>query len=241
LAPIKSRYRLSRLDLVVRSRSGTEETIYFVAAASPAKTGNDLRVKASDEDGLQELKLTRPRWIKTTEKDVRIDIMKRHLTTPRAARSAPTNIFKADGTFRVGGTWARRHVLSSYDMKAHYEFALCLPNNTTVTAGRALTARGFPPASQDKGAIKPAAQALLTKFHNDAENIWVGDTRENSRLQENVDAAPSMYDASGQIIVERVSQHIQIMANRYAIPGVAMNVSNKYNVPVTVTYNVIDS
>lgn len=239
LGPIKSRYRLSKLELVVGSQSGDEETIYFVAAASKDAKGKDKKVKKGGKDGLIELSLTRPIWTKTEEYDARIAIMKRHQAMPKSSRKAATNIFYADGTFKVGATWARRHVLSSYDMKDHYERALILPAKTTKTAGTALKGRGFVPATKDKSAIKPAAQALLTKFHNDAENIWVGETRQNSVLQENVDPDPSMYDSEGDVIARRVSTHIRTMANRYAIPGsVALSVSNKYNVPIKTTYRV---
>ncbi|SHM16390.1 DUF4157 domain-containing protein [Rhodanobacter sp. OK091] len=239
LGAIKSRYRLSKLELVIGSEAGDEETIYFVAAASPDTKGNDKKVKKPDKDGLTELSLTRPTWTKNEEYDARIAIMKRHQAMPKESRKAATNIFNTDGTFKVGATWARRHVLSSYDMKDHYERALILPAKTTKTAGTALGGRGFAPATKDKSAIKPAAQALLTAFHNDAQNIWVGETRQNSVLQENVDPDPSMYDAEGDVITRRVSTHIQAMANRYAIPGsVALSVSNKYDVPVKTTYRV---
>jgi hypothetical protein len=243
LAPIKSRYRLSALNLMVDSKTQGSETIHFTAAASPETTGQTLTVTPADDEALDSLSLTRPSWIKTQDRDVRVEIMKRHLATPASTgtvKSAPTNIFNPDGTFNVGATWARRHVLSSYDMRAHYEQALIKPHKTVKTAGEALAGRGNAPASKDKAAIQPAAQALLTRFHNEAENIWVGDTRENSRLQENIDAAPAMYETTGQLRVTSLEAHIQNMANNYGIPGpVPLTVSNRENVPIRVTYTVV--
>lgn len=243
LAPIKSRYRLSALDLVVDSRTQGAETIHFTAAASPNTDGQPITVTPGDDEGLDSLSLTRPSWIRNQDRDVRVEIMKRHIAAPAstgAVRSAPTNIFNPDGTFNVGATWARRHVLSSYDMKAHYEQALIKPHKTVRTAGAALAGRGSAPASAEKAAIQPAAQSLLTRFHNDAENLWVGDTRENSRLQENIDAAPAMYESTGQLRVSSLEAHIQAMANNYGIPGpVPLTVSNRESVPINVTYTVV--
>jgi hypothetical protein len=228
---------------MVDSKTQGSETIHFTAAASPETTGQTLTVTPADDEALDSLSLTRPSWIKTQDRDVRVEIMKRHLATPASTgtvKSAPTNIFNPDGTFNVGATWARRHVLSSYDMRAHYEQALIKPHKTVKTAGEALAGRGNAPASKDKAAIQPAAQALLTRFHNEAENIWVGDTRENSRLQENIDAAPAMYETTGQLRVTSLEAHIQNMANNYGIPGpVPLTVSNRENVPIRVTYTVV--
>jgi hypothetical protein len=107
LAPIKSRYRLSALNLMVDSKTQGSETIHFTAAASPETTGQTLTVTPADDEALDSLSLTRPSWIKTQDRDVRVEIMKRHLATPASTgtvKSAPTNIFNPDGTFNVGAT-----------------------------------------------------------------------------------------------------------------------------------------
>jgi hypothetical protein len=242
LGPIKSRYRLLTLDLVVDSSTEEEETIHFSASASDGVSGKPIKAKTAAGESLDKLSLTRPGWIKTKDRDVRVEIMRQHKAAPDlkgTVKPAPKEIFKGDGTFKTPGKWARRHILSSYDMKTHYETALIKPHKTVKTAGEALAARGFAPASSKKTAIQPAAQSLLEKFHNEVTNIWVGETRENSRLQENVDASPAMYETTGELRVKALEAHIQSMANAYGIPGpVPVTVSNKESVPINCVYEV---
>lgn len=238
LGPIKTRYRLLTLDLEIDSKTDDKETVHFSASASTKESGKKKDTTPSSDESLKSLQLTRPGWIKTKDRNVRVEIMKRHLAAD--VRQAPRDIFKADGTFRTPRKWARRHVLSSYDMKTHYETALIGPHKTVKTAGAALGGRGFAPAGSKKSDIKPAAQSLLEKFHNDASNIWIGETRENSRLQENVDAAPEMYENTGKLRVSSLEQHLQSMANNYGIPGpVPVTVSNKESLNIETVYEVV--
>jgi hypothetical protein len=161
-----------------------------------------------------------------------------HEAAAASPRRAPKGIHRKDGTFKSGKKWARRHVLSSYDMKAHYEAALIKPHKTVEQAGKALENRGHKPASDAKTAIQPAAQALLKEFHNNASNLWIGETRENSRLQENVDAAPEMYEKTGELRVKALEKHLQMMASTYGIPGpVKVTVSNE-SLGIKSTYEV---
>jgi len=239
LAPIKSKYKLLTLDMQVDSKEEESETVHFTASASDTVAGKPKKTKISG-DSLISLSLTRPTWIKTEEFDVRIEIKKRHEALTDFTGRAPQSAFKKDGTFKTPGKWARRHILSSYDMKAHYESALIKPNKTIKTGGEALTALGSGPADKKGTSIQPAAQALLAKFHNDVVNLWVGDTRKNSSLQENVDASPEMYDAPGKLRVDALETHIQAMADKYGIPGkIPVTVSNKEKLPIDVKYEVV--
>ena len=215
----------------------TKDRIDYCYVASPDK------IKKGGRNGvyLDKLTLKRPGWIKTKQRDVRVEIMEQHRAT--SGQGAPQHIFNADGTFKTPRKWARRHVLSSYDMKAHYEAALIRPHKTVVKAGEALAKRGFPPASKKSTEIQPQAQALLEKFHNDVSNLWVGDSRENSRLQENVDARPEWYEErTGDLRFKTLERHLQKMSSAYGIPGpVPVTVSKEEGVDIKVTYEVVRS
>ncbi len=233
LAAIKSRYRMRSLDLVVESQNEADETVHVLGEINPRKWTPLKLIKKNDR-----ISLRRPGWIKTKDRDVRVEIMARHKAASPAPLRAPAGVFNADGTFKSGAKWARRHVLSSYDMKTHYETALVKPNKTGDQAVTALGAKGFAPASAAKTAIQTSAQSLLEKFHNDAANIWIGETRENSRLQENVDAAPEMYERTGGLRTRALEAHLRTMARTYGIPGrVPVTVSNE-SLEIQATYEV---
>ena len=240
LGPIKAAHKLDALDLVVETKTDKGEKIYFRATASPPDDGKTLEVKTDDKDGAASINLTRPKWIETKDYNVYIKVKERHeaatADSDKAGRRAPSGAIGADGRFKDKGKWARRHVLSSYDMKVHYEKSLILPKKTTKTAGEALSQRGSPLAEQKKEAIQPAAQSLLARFHNDAVNLWVGDTHENSSFQENVDASPDMYDKPNELNVQKLQTHIQQMANTYAIPGESLDISNKLDAGLNFKY-----
>jgi hypothetical protein len=95
-------------------------------------------------------------------------------------------------------------------------------------------------ASEKWTVIQPAAQSLLEQFHNDVSNLWVGETRENSQLQENVDAPPEWYEKAGDLRVKTLQAHIQKMANDYGIPGkVQLSVSSVEPVEIKTEYKVV--
>ena len=238
LPAIKAKYKMTRLELITENHTETNETDHIEGEVNP-KRAKPPKTKISG-DSLISLHLTRPTWIKTEEYDVRVEIKKRHEALADFTGRAPKGAMKADGTFKIPGKWARRHILSSYDMKDHYEHALVKPYKTIKTAGQALTARGITLASDKGTAIQPAAQELLAKFHNDAENLWVGDTRKNSSLQENVDAPPEFYEETGKLRVKALQAHLQAMANTYGIPGGwPVTVSKKEEIEIKTEYKVV--
>jgi hypothetical protein len=68
------------------------------------------------------------------------------------------------------------------------------------------------------------------------ENIWIGESDENSRLQENVDPKPQWFDNSDKLRKSRLQTHLQKMADKFAIPGVALQVSREADVKVKTEY-----
>src|SRR5262249_31146756 len=61
LGPIKTKYRLSTLDLVVDSKTQDKETIHFTASASETEAGSPITVDAA-EDGQTNIKIERPEF-----------------------------------------------------------------------------------------------------------------------------------------------------------------------------------
>jgi hypothetical protein len=120
-------------------------------------------------------------------------------------------------------------------MKAHYEKALVHPHKTIETAYNALKERNAKP-EKNKDGLNSAAQWLLGEFHNHVENIWIGESDENSRLQENVDPKPQWFDNSDKLRKSRLQTHLQKMADKFAIPGVALQVSREADVKVKTEY-----
>ena len=90
---------------------------------------------------------------------------------------------------------ARRHIISSKEVLDHFEGAL---NGLTFAKATAkLETRGIKVAGRVTNAkIQEAAQSLLAAFFNDVGNLWVGDSLENSIIQdardfpEDVDPGP---------------------------------------------------
>jgi len=113
---------------------------------------------------------------------------------------------------------ARRHVVSSHDMGQHYMAAL---NYKNLSEGKLLLEqRGSiaealtpvrEPATAD--AVKEAALARYNKFFGYAKNIFLGDSRENSSIQEHLDAGhPEM---AGR----KLGEHVARIKRMWAVDG----------------------
>ncbi len=103
---------------------------------------------------------------------------------------------------------ARRHMISSKEVIDHYEKTL---NGKTVAEAKALIEAkkvvtvGKPLSNK---AIQEAAQELLRNFFNDTANLWVGDSAENSSIQEDRDFPDDMSPAEKK-------NHVATMKRRY--------------------------
>ncbi len=134
--------------------------------ASPKKT------KKGPKPGKVKITLQRPRgfWIDT----------KRALQEdqPDEHRKGRPNVKK---------DMARRHIISSYEVIQHFQDKLngksftkakkLLESTKLVTVGKPL----------NNSTIEIAAKELLKEFFNDTSNLWVGDSAENSSIQEDRD------------------------------------------------------
>jgi hypothetical protein len=105
---------------------------------------------------------------------------------------------------------ARRHIISSHEVITH--FVERLTNVKKSTAVKRIDAKGSK-LSIVVGAkvtiltIQEAAQALIKEFFNETENLWVGDSAENSSIQEDRDYPPSL----------NASAHVRKMKAKYFI------------------------
>jgi hypothetical protein len=100
---------------------------------------------------------------------------------------------KAGELINVATGIARRHVVSAYDMGEHYMAALnkkrasvaklLLEERGSITGARTPVRKPLSATS-----IKEAALARYNQFFGYAKNLFLGDSRENSSIQEHLDA-----------------------------------------------------
>jgi len=110
---------------------------------------------------------------------------------------------------RDGKALARRHVVSSYDMSQHYSSAL--ENKPWSEAKLLLEQRGsialsHTPVTGTLGqdAIRDAALRRYGAFFGYAKNLFIGDSAENSSIQELLDRGHP--DLAGQKLFEHISR-----------------------------------
>lgn len=107
---------------------------------------------------------------------------------------------------------ARRHVVSSHDMGEHYELILnkkkvseakiLLEERGSITGARTPVAKPASPKT-----IAEAALKRYNTFFGYAKNIFLGDSRENSSIQEHLDTGhPEMADAKLWEHVDRIKR-----------------------------------
>ncbi|MCC6966078.1 MAG: hypothetical protein IT391_07315 [Nitrospira sp.] len=102
---------------------------------------------------------------------------------------------------------ARRHVVSSHDISSHYVDVL---NKKKISEGKLLLEqRGSisdartPVTDASQEGIQTAASARYSRFFGYLRNLFIGDSRENSSIQEHLDAGHP--DLAGKKLEEHVS------------------------------------
>lgn len=114
---------------------------------------------------------------------------------------------------------ARRHVVSASDMGSHYEAVI---NGKKASEAKLLIEeRGS--IGQSRTAVKPpitvasvkaAAKKRYAKFFGYAKNLFIGDSRENSAIQEHLDPKhPEMQGGN------KLAEHVSRMKRSWAIDG----------------------
>jgi hypothetical protein len=167
LAPIKSRYRLLTLNLVVDSDSESEETIHFEASASDKQAGKEIKAKKGKVGplGIVRSMLT---WEKSTlDHFLKDPIWKKYQEPAGDYQSAEIDI---------------RHKVSISDTISNTDKAI-MPKTVAEAAellkGKVVEGKNFAPTGKGKPGIVAAARGYLQAANNDITNLFLGDARVN--------------------------------------------------------------
>lgn len=111
---------------------------------------------------------------------------------------------------KAGQEKARRHVVSSHDMASHYESQL---NGKLVSQGKllieqraAIAQARIPVAKSTVPGIQEAATSRYSLFFGYLRNLFIGDSRENSAIQQHLDEGNP--ELAGKLLEDHV-RHIK--------------------------------
>jgi hypothetical protein len=110
---------------------------------------------------------------------------------------------------------ARRHVVSSHDISKHYEQVL---NKKRISEGKllleqrgAISDARIPVKKVSQDGIQEAAATRYSRFFGYLRNLFVGDSRENSSIQEHLDAGhPDLAD-------QKLEEHVRHIKRSWAL------------------------
>jgi hypothetical protein len=191
LGPIKLRYRLSALELVIDAKSPAVETIHFTASASDQEVGQAITANTA-QDGVTDIKIERPSFRRSLK-----DRFRQRYPQSHVGRVLAEDI-------------DRRHVVSSDEMAKQYESVL---NGKKWSEAKAiLVAKGTavgasPPKNED---IQKAAEKRHREFFNELENLWPGPASENRSIGAARDPPPDWTEAAAE-------EHAKLMYDRYSL------------------------
>lgn len=175
-------------------------------------------------------KIERPKRFSSTQKD---DIAAQHKASMTRvtdkAQLKDMNTMLEENTKKkernVRADIARRHVVSSYDMARHYSTVLAskpgaplypsaaklLIEQRSSIAAAGTQVKGAPPKKND---ILKAATERHRKFFGYAKNLFLGDSPENSAIQEALD--PHHPELTTK---RKLNQHIKMVKRAWALSG----------------------
>ena len=200
LEPIQRKYRTNRLDLVTESKTEDSEIDYVHAEINP-----DAQSKKVKKQTKVNIKLERPGGFRySTRKELKARYPHLHQkTTGNKTLVLPSE--------------ARRHIIPSQEVLENIQSTL--NGKTFLQAKKILDVKRN--ALNDKkdilvtsltnAGIERAAKALFRHFFNDVENLWVGNSRENSALGD-------VRDFPEDWPPEKVDAHIAEIERKYLLP-----------------------
>jgi hypothetical protein len=192
LGPIKSKYKLKSLDLVVDSKTETKETIHFAASASNTEQTGPITVDAPEAD-----EPVGPLGIKRKQLGFNAATMKHFQDDPIwkkvGAQPGAYKIAKIDIRHRVSindAIVATESTLAPKKVSEAYE----------ILKAKQVEGQKFEPTVKSREGIIAAARTYLKAVNNDISNLFLGPMSENRSLQEKYDAAwtPSADDVAKQ-------------------------------------------
>ncbi|PTT89831.1 hypothetical protein DBR42_07120 [Pelomonas sp. HMWF004] len=171
------------------------------------------------------VKISRPSFTVTHKTNIAAQHDATNARLKAAGKAAPDYLKdNSDGKrINMAAGQARRHVVSSDDMAKHYGSALASKFEDPLKALRASTGkllieqRGsvaeshVPVSGTTKDAIKAAAVTRHSAFFGYAKNFFIGDSKENSSIQQHLDNGhPEMADAE-------LANHVRMMKRAWAL------------------------
>jgi hypothetical protein len=225
LVPIKSKYKLLTLDLLVDSDQEETETIHFAASASETVAGKKKTVKKGKPklpDSIPIAGQTTTVTVADSDPDPDKERLPENaedidVTRPGGFRDATNK--DLNWSAYKGKKQNRRHVVSSQDMAEHYRDNLKGITWTDAAAKLQKAEKYQSPTVTPKlgeklstESIIATAQALHREFFNDVTNLFVGPSRENFSIGRGIDTKDPAKQGEGQL-----EQHIQDIKRSYAI------------------------
>lgn len=236
LGAIKTKFRLSALDLKSDGTLGPDLKMHFVAKGSPVVTSPSFVLKGWSDlpVGVIAVPRTSVRWTDRLKRTVYRRWVK------RVGVAEASKLMDKTGTFKPGAPISvhRRHVISFKNYKDHLQNNLSAMtidkaaeslHNKQVKAVMKPKMEPEPKHEPQRRQIEEGARELANRFNNDASNIWIGNAIENIQRKWMVDPSPKI--EGGKAGVEAaLAKHIQKMEAKYALPGKSLEVSTPFGV-----------
>ena len=222
LPGIKNKYKLSKLELVIDSESGDEETVHLHGEVNPVKDKPKHKVKKGGPDSIisqQDLSFSRPNFRPSTKKQLRSLHIK---------QKGSKNIMDTKGTFKSPKKWHRRHVVSWGDIKTH--FISIFSGKTVRDAAAILASEGYSGKLERQEVVRFIKEKARNAF-NDEKNLFIDLGQENSSLQDVLDDAhPDFLDQKGKIVEAKIDERVAAFIASHAIGGNVFAVNTKIGV-----------
>jgi uncharacterized protein DUF4157 len=200
LLPIKTKYKMVSLELVVENKNEEQEKIHVEGEINPKKQTKQQVIKLKVDKEIKKISIPRPSF--TTDTDRKLN---------------PKNWDLKEKMLD------RRHVVSSKDMAVHYENTLKGMKWSVAIVKLKEHGKGLKePLSDAK--IEEAARARHKEFFNDVQNLFLGPRGENRALRERVDPA-KFRDKSGIVDESALEDHINKIKKKWAIDPATMEVT----------------
>jgi hypothetical protein len=190
LPAIKSRYKMTSLDLIVDAKSESRERVHIAGVINPPGATTPSEIELEPDGPVAPFKLPRPGGFE--------------VVTAEALNPNNINL--------VAAKLDRRHIVSSKDVAEHYETVL-VAKKLWSAAKKALNPKQAVAKPLGDPAIQTSAKTLHNRFFNDLSNLFLGPRGQNRSLGRRLDAnKPRMTQ-------EELEAHIASVNQKYAIEG----------------------
>jgi hypothetical protein len=190
LRPIKAKYKMTALDLVVDNKTESKEKVHVVGSINPTGSSAPTDIDVEPDGPVASFKIPRPQGFE--------------VTTAKALNPNDINLVEAK--------LDRRHIISSKDVAEHYETVL-VNKKLWSEAKKVLNPKQAVEKPLGDATIQAAAKTLHNRFFNDLTNLFVGPRGQNRALGRRLDAnKPGMTE-------DELHAHIESINARYALEG----------------------